>query len=382
MSVVAIIPARGGSKGIPGKNLKLIGGVPLIGRAIEACLAVEAIDAVYVTTDDKEIAEAAVSTGALVIDRPAELANDTASSESALLHALEQIKSSGVNPTTTVFIQATSPFIPSAQLASAVAKVESTEYDVVFSAVETYGFLWRDDKGHAAGVNHDPSFRPRRQDREPHYLETGAFYVMNTAGFEKAGFRFFGKVGIEEVPESSAIEIDNVEQLAIAQMLAQSTTQELAPLHAKALVMDFDGVHTDDHAYVDRDGTESVRVSRSDGLGLGKLRNLNFPMLILSKETNPVVSKRGEKLGIETIQGIDDKLPVLKKWVEKHGLTLQEVAYVGNDINDIPCLEAVGFPIAPADARPEVLAISRIVTIHKGGRGALREVADRILASF
>lgn len=382
MSVVAIIPARGGSKGIPGKNLKIIGGVPLIGRAIAACFAVDAIEKVYVTTDDHAIADAAIAAGALVIDRPAELANDTATSESALLHALEQIKASGITPSTTVFIQATSPFIPSAQLASAVAKVESATYDVVFSAVETYGFLWRDDKGQAAGVNHDPSFRPRRQDREPHFLETGAFYVMNTAGFEKAGFRFFGKVGIEEVPESSAIEIDNVEQLAIAQMLAQATAKDFSPLNVKALVMDFDGVHTDDLAYVDDKGTESVRVSRSDGLGLGKLRGLNFPMLILSKETNPVVSKRGQKLGIETIQGIDDKLPVLKKWVEDHGLTLQEIAYVGNDINDIPCLEVVGFPIAPADARPEVLALARVVTRHKGGRGALREVADRILASL
>jgi N-acylneuraminate cytidylyltransferase len=105
-------------------------------------------------------------------------------------------------------------------------------------------------------------------------------------------------------------------------------------------------------------------------------------MLILSKETNPIVSVRGAKLGIETIQGVDDKLPVLKNWVEGLGLSLDEIAYVGNDINDIPCLEVVGFPIAPADARPEVKAIARYVTTHKGGRGALREIADRILAAL
>jgi N-acylneuraminate cytidylyltransferase len=376
---VAIIPARGGSKGIPGKNLKLIGGIPLIARAIQSCKRVADITDVYVTTDDSAIAEVAERYGAKVIHRPAELATDNASSESALLHALENISP---KPSTTVFIQATSPFIPVDELRNAVEKVETKKFDVVFSAIETYGFLWRRNGELAEGVNHDASFRPRRQDREPHYLETGAFYVLNTAGFESAKFRFFGKVGIEVVPESSAIEIDNREQLALAQSMAESVQVDATPLHAKALVMDFDGVHTDDHAYVTADGVESVRVSRSDGLGVSRLRDINFPMLILSKETNPIVTTRGNKLGIETIQGIDDKLPVLKDWAAKKGLNLADIAYIGNDVNDLPCLEAVGYPVSPADGRPEVKAIATIVTTRKGGRGAIREIADRILAGL
>jgi N-acylneuraminate cytidylyltransferase len=376
---VAIIPARGGSKGIPGKNLKLIGGVPLIGRAIQSCKNVAEISDVYVSTDDAAIAEVARQYGAKVIDRPAELASDSASSESALLHSLANISP---KPSTTVFIQATSPFIPEIALRAAVQKVEARTFDVVFSAVETYGFLWRKNAELAEGVNHDTSFRPRRQDREPHYLETGAFYVMNTAGFEEAKYRFFGKVGIEEVPESSAIEIDNAEQLALSQLIAESPIADVSPLYAKALVMDFDGVHTDDHAYVTAEGIESVRVSRSDGLGVSRLRDKNFPMLILSKETNPIVTTRGNKLGIETIQGIDDKLPVLKEWAAKKGLNLADIAYIGNDVNDLPCLNAVGYPISPADGRREVKDVVAIVTTRKGGRGAIREIADRILAGL
>ncbi|WP_213814384.1 cytidylyltransferase domain-containing protein [Glaciihabitans sp. dw_435] len=218
--VAAIIPVRGGSKGIPGKNLREVGGVSLVERAVNAALATSTIDVVYVTTDDAAIAQTAVGAGAIVIDRPAELAHDTASSESALLHALDEIDRTVGAPEVTVFIQATSPFIRADDLDAAVTRVLRGDDDVVFSALETYAFLWKKTPAGAVGVNHDHSFRPRRQDREPHYQETGAFYVMRTTGFRAARFRFFGTVGIAEVDERDAIEIDTMDQLTLASLMS------------------------------------------------------------------------------------------------------------------------------------------------------------------
>ncbi len=219
--VVAIIPARGGSKGLPGKNVAPVGGVPLVARAIRAALAVPAIDAVFVSTDDPGIARAARDAGAGVIERPEELAGDTASSESALLHALDAIaEGAGAAPGVTVFLQATSPFIGSDELAEAVRRVQEGEADVVFSATPSHVFLWRETDAGAVGVNHDAATRPRRQDREPEFRETGAFYVLRTAGFLEARHRFFGRVGIQPVPEAHAVEIDTADDLALAEALA------------------------------------------------------------------------------------------------------------------------------------------------------------------
>ncbi len=215
--IVAVIPARGGSKGVPGKNLREVGGVPLIARAIGAALCTEWIDRVVVTTDDAEIERVATAEGADVVLRPAELAGDTASSESALLHALDAIDG---EVDVLVFLQATSPFIRPNDLDAAIETVRDGRHDVVFSAVLSHGFLWRESERGAVGINHDASVRLRRQDREPEFLETGAFYVMDAAGFRRAGFRFFGSVGIAEVEQSTALEIDTEADLEVAHALA------------------------------------------------------------------------------------------------------------------------------------------------------------------
>jgi N-acylneuraminate cytidylyltransferase len=380
-TVAAIIPARGGSRGVPGKNLARVGGVPLVGRAVAAARGA-GIQTVVVSTDDEAIADAARNAGATVLERPADLAGDTATSESALLHALDALAAAGIEPTVTAFLQATSPFIESAHLRSAVQRVLDGGEDVVLSAFETYAFLWRESDTGAVGVNHEAAHRPRRQDREPHFQETGAFYVMRTEGFRSAGHRFFGRVGLERVPEGRALEIDTVEELERARSLAAGIEPQAGPVAVSALVMDFDGVHTDDLVSVSSEGVESVRVSRSDGLGLGMLRDAGLPMLILSKERNPVVSARGRKLGIEVRQGVDDKLPALRDWAEERGLDLSTIAFVGNDINDAACLRAVGWPIVVPDAHPGIKGEARLVLSRLGGRGALRELADLILASW
>jgi len=377
---VAVIPARGGSKGVPGKNVARVGGVPLVARAVRAALAAGVGD-VRVSTDDPAVAAAAVAAGARVIERPAHLAGDTASSESALLHALDVLADEGVRPEATVFLQATSPFMEPEPLARAVRRVLAGEADSVLSAFETYAFLWRRGDEGATGVNHDASFRPRRQEREPHFQETGAFYVLRTAGFRQAGFRFFGRVAIEEVSAARAVEIDDAHEMELARALA--TVLDAAPeaLPVDALVTDFDGVHTDDAALVDRDGRESVRVSRADGMGVERLRAAGVPVLILSKERDGVVGARAAKLRVDVLQAVDDKATALAAWLAAQGVDAARCAYVGNDVNDLAAMALVGWPVAVADAHPAVQAAARLVLRKRGGHGAVREAAELVLAA-
>ena len=381
VQTIAIIPARGGSKGVPGKNVARVGGIPLVARAVRAALTSGAIDLVVVSTDDAAIADAARAAGARVVDRPADISGDQASSESALLHALDTLAAEGITPRVTAFLQATSPFIPAAALGEAVALVRGGRADSVFSARESYEFVWRRDAaGAASALGHDAAHRPRRQDRDPHYVETGAFYVFTTDGFRVARHRFFGRTEIVEVPEETAIEIDDPAQLRTAQTLAH-LLEPAEPLAARVVVTDFDGVHTDDTAWVDAAGTEHVRVSRSDGMGVALLRRAGVPVLILSTEQNAVVRARAEKLQVEVIHGVDDKATVLRQWATDRGIDLAETAYLGNDVNDLPAMALVGWPVAVADARPEVVAAARVVLTRPGGAGAVRELADRVLAA-
>jgi N-acylneuraminate cytidylyltransferase len=374
VSVLAVIPARGGSKQVPRKNLVPIAGVPLVGRAIATARATQGIDHVVVSTDDAEIARVAGEHGALVIDRPASMSGDTASSELALLHALDQFPETD----TLVFLQATSPFIDPVALGRAIDRVSSGADDVVFSAFETYAFLWRQTSTGTVGVNHESAVRPRRQDREAHLHETGAFYVMNAAGFREAGHRFFGRIGVELTEERAAIEIDTPDQLQLAQAIA-GMVQTDCDIDVDAVVTDFDGVHTDDTAQIDAKGGERVVVNRGDGLGIRLLSEAGIPVLILSTEEHPVVAARAAKLRIEAKHGVANKEAALAEWASARGIALDRIAYVGNDINDLGALSIVGWPIAVPGSHPSVLSAARVVLGRRGGSGAVRELAERVL---
>ncbi len=320
-----------------------------------------------------------------------------------MLHALDALLPEGVDPQVTVLVQATSPFIDATALANAVRRVLDDEDDSVLAAAPTHVFTWRVDDGRAVAVGHDAAHRPRRQDREPLYAETGAFYAMRTSGLRAGGHRFFGRTGIEVVDEATAVEIDTPADLAVARTLADEHAAAQRPgstdgdatdgdatdrdaidgdaIDVDALVTDFDGVHTDDAAHVDAAGNESVRVLRGDGLGVARLRRAGVPVLILSTETDGVVSARARKLRVECLQAVEDKASALRAWMAERGLDPARVAYVGNDVNDLPALALVGWPVAVADARPEVLAAARVVLRSAGGHGAVREVTDRVLAA-
>jgi YrbI family 3-deoxy-D-manno-octulosonate 8-phosphate phosphatase len=378
--VTAIIPARGGSKGVPGKNLRRIGGRSLVERAVDACRAARLVDAVYVSTDDAHIAAAAETAGARVIMRPAELSGDTASSESALLHALDQLIMIGEEPEIIVFVQCTSPFIAPDDLDRGVELILHDHADSVFSAVATYDFLWRPTGsfGLVTGQNHDPAVRRRRQDREPDFRETGAFYVMSATGFRATRHRFFGRTAVVQVPELSAVDIDHLDDLILAGAVAQ-VMEPSQEIDVDAVITDFDGVHTDDLVTVAQDGWESVRVSRADGLGVERLRLAGIPLLIVSKEVNPVVQARAAKLGVELLHSVEDKRRVVGEWLAARQIPTDRVAYLGNDVNDLGAMGLVGWPVAVADAHPAVQQAARLVLVRPGGNGAVRELCDLVI---
>lgn len=387
VDTAAILLARGGSKGLPGKNLRAVGGVSLVGRSVRAARRATEVDAVFVSTDDAAIAAEARRFGAEPIERPAALSGDAASSESGWLHALERIRAGGAAPGTLVFLQCTSPFTTSADIDGCVRALRAAGAAAALSVRPDHSFLWTlGPDGRGCGVNHDER-RPRRRRQElpPQFVETGAVYAVRTEAFVAAGSRFCGPVALH-VTDHPPVEVDDAADLALCERIAAAPGAREAPperlRRVRAVVTDFDGVHTDDLVTTDQNGIESVRSSRRDGLGLGMLRATGrWRLLILSKERNPVVTRRAEKLGIEALQGVDDKTAALDAWLAAAGLGWDETLYVGNDANDLGPIGRAGLSACPADAWPEALAAVDWVLPQPGGRGALRHLAEALLAA-
>ncbi|MDQ0599413.1 YrbI family 3-deoxy-D-manno-octulosonate 8-phosphate phosphatase [Streptomyces canus] len=387
--VLAVIPARGGSKGVPAKNLAPVGGVPLVARAVRECRATRLVTDVVVSTDDQAIAAAAREAGAEVVLRPAAIAGDTATSEAAVLHAMDTHEAlHGAAVDVVVFVQCTSPFLVREDIDGVAGAVVETGADTAVTVAAFHGFIWRDADDEATGggygVNHDKSYRPRRQDRPQDLLETGAAYAMDAAGFRKHQHRFFGRTELVRTDPARVLEIDDPHDLARARALAPlldadrpgslPTAEDI-----DAVVLDFDGTQTDDRVLIDADGKEFVSVHRGDGLGIAALRDSGLNMLILSTEQNPVVAARGRKLRLPVLHGIDRKDLALKQWCEEQGIAPERVLYVGNDVNDLPCFALVGWPVAVASAHDVVRGAARAVTTVPGGDGAIREIASWIL---
>jgi len=150
-------------------------------------------------------------------------------------------------------------------------------------------------------------------------------------------------------------------------------------VNVKLLVMDFDGVMTNNKVIMDENGKESVVCNRSDGMGVEMLLNKGIAAIVISKEVNKVVKARCEKLKIPCIHGVDDKISILKKELKNRGLQPEDVCYIGNDVNDIECMKYVGIGVAVNDAYPSVKKVADVVTKKNGGEGAVREVIDDIL---
>ncbi|MER7790146.1 acylneuraminate cytidylyltransferase [Streptomyces sp. NPDC097640] len=394
--VVAVIPARGGSKGVPAKNLAAVGGVPLVARAVRECRASRLVTDVIVSTDDAGIAAVARGAGAEVVQRPTAIAGDTATSEAAVLHALDAYEAiHGFSAEVVLLVQCTSPFIVREDVDGVAEAVLDGGADTALTVAPFHGFVWRDaedatdaDAGTTAdggyGVNHDKSYRPRRQDRPQDLLETGAAYAMRVEGFRAERHRFFGRTALVRTDAARVLEIDDPHDLARARALApllDAPRPGALPTRddIDAVVLDFDGTQTDDKVLIDSEGRELVAVHRGDGLGIAALRRAELALLILSTEQNPVVAARARKLRVPVLHGIDRKDLALKQWCEEQGIAPERVLYVGNDVNDLPCFGLVGWPVAVAGAHDVVRGAARAVTSTPGGDGAIREIASWIL---
>lgn len=392
-TVLAVIPARGGSKGVPAKNLAQVGGAALVVRAVRACLASAEVTDVVVTTDAPAVAEAARAAGEALgesarvhcVQRPEAIAGDTATSEAAVLHALDTYEAEhGRTVDVVLLVQCTSPFVAREDIDGVAAAVARDGADTAVTVAPFHGFLWRDGSAvedHNYGVNHDKAVRPRRQDRPEDLLETGAAYAMDASGFRTHRHRFFGHTALVRTDPARVLEIDDPHDLARARALAPLL--DPAPLPTRedidAVVLDFDGTQTDDRVLIDADGRETVSVHRGDGLGIAALRRAGVPLLILSTEQNPVVAARAHKLRVPVLHGIDRKDLALKQWCDEQSIAPERVMYVGNDVNDLPCFALAGWPVAVASAHDSVRAAARAVTTTPGGFGAIREIAAWLL---
>jgi len=358
--------------------------VPLVVHSIAQARACAGIDRVFVSTDDDEIAAVARGAGAEIIVRPAALAGDTASTESAIGHALGVWAMAGLLPARVVLLQATSPFRSEGQLDSALATFDRTGCDSLLSVVRFLGFVWTTGEGGLARpATYEPTRRPRRQEIHDTVLETGSFYVFTRAIFEQTGSRLGGRIATFEVPVADAHDIDEPADLVRAR--AESDRRGHVAVELSAfdwLWLDVDGTMTDGAMYYGEGGEEFKRFDTRDGAGIAAFRAAGGRVAIVTGEASRAAGRRAEKLAADhVVLGCRDKAAAFDEFCRRHGATGRGVLAMGDDRNDLPLLGRVGMFVAPADARPEVRAAADWVTTAPGGHGAVREVTDRLVAA-
>lgn len=384
---VAFIPVRGGSKSIPLKNIKPINGKPLVYWVIDAAVTCNSIDKVYVSTDSLEIQKAVEeykllnpqSDKLLCIDRAPHTATDTASTESAMLDFADHYDFEHI-----ILIQATSPLLTSKHLDEAIASYETDGNDSLLSVVRQKRFIWENTPEGGRPVNYDYLNRPRRQEFDGYFNENGAFYITKKNLLLKSSCRISGSIGLYEMEEETYFEIDEPSDWMIIENLMSRTAKKdnknSKPI--KLFVTDCDGCLTDNGMYYSENGDELKKFSTLDGLGFGLLHGAGIASAIITGEDTQLVKRRAEKLKIQHLHmGIKDKLPVLKEIINELGITLDEVAYVGDDINDIEVMKHVGLSFSVPNARIEAKQVADIVVSTKGGEGAVREAIEYVLQS-
>ena len=360
-------------------------GKPLLAHTIEHARQSPSVTRVIVSTDDAEIAAVALQHEAEVVTRPTDISGDTASSEVALLHVLDHLKADeSYEPDLIVFLQATSPLRRPGDIEAAIKLLRREQGDSLFSGSPVHGFLWRVHDGGLTSISMDYRCRPRRQDIGEDFIENGSIYIFKPWVLRAYNNRLGGKIVLFKEDPLNVFQIDEPKDLELLERLAIPARLERGRADMRIirlLVLDFDGVMTDDRVLIAQDGTEAVWCHRGDGWGIARLKEQGVNIIVISTEVNPVVASRCQKLGLDFFQACDDKLGTLRRVVEEYRLSSHQVAYVGNDVNDLACLRWVGCPIAVADAMREVREVASLVTTRPGGFGAVREVADWLIAS-
>lgn len=222
-NIIAIIPARGGSKRIKSKNITLLAGKPMIAHTIEQVLHSKLIDRVIVSTEDKKIAEVSKRYGAEVFVRPIELANDMATSESALLNVLEKIKNRGENkPDLIVFLQCTSPVRCKDDIDNAIKTLIDKKADSLFSATRNFGLIWSKGKDGVRSLNYNYETRKREQEMDKQYIENGSIYVFKPEILRMHNNRLGGKIEIYEMDMRASFQVDEPEDLELVEWIIKN----------------------------------------------------------------------------------------------------------------------------------------------------------------
>jgi N-acylneuraminate cytidylyltransferase len=399
MHILALIPARGGSKSIPHKNIRPLAGFPLIAYSITAAKQSKLVTRTIVSTDDDEIAYIAREFGAETpFMRPTEFAQDNTLDYPVFTHALTWLKEhEGYQPDILVQLRPTSPLRPPDCVDQALQiLLDHSEADSVRGVIpsgQNPFKMWQvSDQGRMtpllslSGV--PEPFNSPRQVLPQTYWQTGHIDAIRLSTIMNKQSLSGDIIYPLQIDPRYAIDIDTLRDWQRAEWLINQGdlpivhpghNKRLLPRQIDLLVFDFDGVMTDDRVWVDQEGHESVVANRRDGLGIAMLRKAGIPMVVLSTETNRIVSARSRKLELTVIQGVGDKQAVLQSLLEERKLDPQSVVYLGNDVNDLSCFPLVGCAVVVADAHPDVIAHADLVLTHGGGHGAVRELCDRIL---
>ncbi len=400
VEVLALIPARGGSKGLPGKNIKSLGGYSLIGYSIAAALNAKLVSRTVITTDDPEIADKAREYGAEVpFLRPAEFAQDDSLDLPVFQHALNWLSDhESYSPDIVVQLRPTSPFRPPELVDEAIQILidnpgASSVRGVVPSKENPFKMWMIEPDGKMIPLletEFEEPFNMPRQELPSSYWQTGHIDVVSAETIingSMSGQEIYSYI----IDPLFSVDLDNLQDWRRAEMRLKSLGSQIIlpprekniiPEFVSLLVLDFDGVLTDDRVYVNQNGEETVAAHRGDGMGIAQVKKAGIEVVILSKEKNPVVKARADKLGIPVYQGIDEKGPELISILADRGISSESVVYLGNDINDLPCFPLVGLAAAVADSHPLVIEKAQLVLSKKGGHGAVRELCDLLLEKF
>ena len=378
---VAFIPVRGGSKSIPLKNIKPFCGKPLVYWTAKAASDCNYIDQVYIATDSLKIRETIEKLQipkVIVIDRSAESASDTASTETAMLEFAEQYDFENI-----VLIQATSPLLCADDLNRGFALFNEDDVDSVLSGVLQKRFYWeKTNDGFVEPINYEYYNRPRRQEFVGCVVENGAFYITSKEALQRTKLRMSGNIKLCEMHEDTFFEIDEPSDWIIMEQLKkkQLANEKNYFKKIRLVATDCDGVLTDGGMYYSENGDELKRFNTLDGHGFALLREAGIKTAIITGENTELVKRRAAKLKVDhIISGEKDKLKALKELCDVYHISLDEAAYMGDDIFDLPAIEACGFGCAPNSAIDEVKEKADYVTEKSGGQGCFREVVKLIV---
>lgn len=384
MKIVAFIPVRGGSKSIPLKNIKSFCGKPLVCWNIEALENCQAVDEVIVATDSDKIEKTVLAQfykKTTIYHRSAENACDTATTESVMLEYIDYAHLD--DDVIFMLVQATSPLTETCHFEDALNLYIQGKYDSLLTCVRNYRFFWKED---GTSMNYDYRNRPRRQNFAGMLMENGAFYINTVKNIVSSGNRLSGHIGIYEMPEYTATEIDEPDDWIVLEKLMQKHVLDKVkkqPQQIKLFVTDVDGTLTDGGMYYSEIGDELKKFNTRDGMGFQLLREIGIKTGIITSEDTCIVANRANKLKIDyLIQGKRDggKLEAVLDICAQEGISLNEVAYIGDDVNCYDLLNSVGVKACPSDASQQIKNITGIAVMsRKGGEGCVREFIDNII---